>query len=126
MALAAPTPDGLLGGVVDAVAPITAGLGTTVNGLTGFGQNEGGHRDEGHGEIKLPIGNNYGHNLESNYGNGGFGNNGYNGGGYQGHGNGPEHIGNGGYNAVAPEHYGNGGGYRSNGPEGFGNGGYGH
>ncbi|KAJ1667548.1 hypothetical protein EV178_001277 [Coemansia sp. RSA 1646] len=29
-------PDGTLGGVVDAIAPITAGLGTTLNGILGF------------------------------------------------------------------------------------------
>ncbi|KAJ2522204.1 hypothetical protein H4217_000895 [Coemansia sp. RSA 1939] len=32
-------PDGVLGGVVDAVAPITAGLGTTLNNLLGFTKN---------------------------------------------------------------------------------------
>ncbi|KAJ1722240.1 hypothetical protein LPJ53_003313 [Coemansia erecta] len=31
-----PRPDGTLGGVVDAVAPITAGLGVTLNNLLGF------------------------------------------------------------------------------------------
>ncbi|KAJ2332446.1 hypothetical protein GGI00_002783 [Coemansia sp. RSA 2681] len=38
MVAAAPLPraDGTLGGVVDALAPITAGLGVTVNNLAGF------------------------------------------------------------------------------------------
>ncbi|KAJ1643343.1 hypothetical protein J3B02_003905 [Coemansia erecta] len=31
-----PRPDGTLGGVVDALAPVTAGLGVTVNNLLGF------------------------------------------------------------------------------------------
>ncbi|KAJ2070042.1 hypothetical protein GGI08_000025 [Coemansia sp. S2] len=31
-----PIPEGTLGGVVDALAPITAGVGTTVNNLAGF------------------------------------------------------------------------------------------
>ncbi|KAJ1875170.1 hypothetical protein H4R99_002045 [Coemansia sp. RSA 1722] len=37
-----PHPDGTLGGVVDAVAPITAGLGVTVNNLLGFKDTPGG------------------------------------------------------------------------------------
>ncbi|KAJ1818259.1 hypothetical protein LPJ56_003882 [Coemansia sp. RSA 2599] len=31
-----PRPDGTLGGVIDALAPITAGLGVTINNLAGF------------------------------------------------------------------------------------------
>ncbi|KAJ2830848.1 hypothetical protein FBU31_002425 [Coemansia sp. 'formosensis'] len=31
-----PRPEGTLGGVVDALAPVTAGVGTTVNNLLGF------------------------------------------------------------------------------------------
>ncbi|KAJ2459493.1 hypothetical protein GGI02_005874, partial [Coemansia sp. RSA 2322] len=52
---AAPLPraDGTLGGVVDAIAPITAGLGVTLNNLLGFqdspsgGQGGGGTANSG-------------------------------------------------------------------------------
>ncbi|KAJ2399376.1 hypothetical protein GGI23_002690, partial [Coemansia sp. RSA 2559] len=53
-AAAAPvaSPAGTLGGVVDAVAPITGGVGQTLNGILGFGS--GGDSDDksgGSGDI---------------------------------------------------------------------------
>ncbi|KAJ1836142.1 hypothetical protein LPJ73_007661, partial [Coemansia sp. RSA 2703] len=140
MAIAAPTPDGLLGGVVDAVAPVTGGVGTTVNNLLGFGEGEGERGN--HGGDLGNLGNlgsynrnngNYGNGgyNNGNYGNGGFNNGGYNNGGYRApeheeHGgyqaHGPEHEEHGGYQAHGPEHeeHGNGG-YIANGPGGYGN-----
>ncbi|KAJ2716939.1 hypothetical protein H4R19_000338 [Coemansia spiralis] len=46
-AVARPVPDGLLGGVVDAVAPITAGLGEVLNKLLGFDNGAGFREDSG-------------------------------------------------------------------------------
>ncbi|KAJ2061017.1 hypothetical protein GGI17_003356 [Coemansia sp. S146] len=51
-----PIPDGVLGGVVDAAAPITAGLGVTLNNLLGFtdspsgGSGQGGNASGGSGQ----------------------------------------------------------------------------
>ncbi|KAJ2754163.1 hypothetical protein GGI19_002613 [Coemansia pectinata] len=51
-----PIPDGVLGGVVDAAAPITAGLGVTLNNLLGFtdspsgGSGQGGSASGGSGQ----------------------------------------------------------------------------
>ncbi|KAJ2490024.1 hypothetical protein IWW37_003499 [Coemansia sp. RSA 2050] len=44
-----PSPDGALGGVVDAVAPITAGLGVTLNQLLGFSDSPSGSGGQGGG-----------------------------------------------------------------------------
>ncbi|KAJ1883879.1 hypothetical protein LPJ81_007188, partial [Coemansia sp. IMI 209127] len=82
--LAAPAPAGLLGGVVDTVAPITGGVGDTLNGLLGFG-GPGSNRGVGGG---FPGG---GFPGGSGYPGGGFpGGSGYPSGGYHG--------------GVAPEH----------------------
>ncbi|KAJ2784233.1 hypothetical protein H4R18_001221 [Coemansia javaensis] len=42
-------PDAVLGGVVDAVAPVTAGVGTTLNNLLGFSSSGSGGSGSGSG-----------------------------------------------------------------------------
>ncbi|KAJ2760677.1 hypothetical protein IWQ57_006243, partial [Coemansia nantahalensis] len=45
VAVAHPVPDGLLGGVVDTLAPITTGLGEVLNRLLGFSNGAGSSDD---------------------------------------------------------------------------------
>ncbi|KAJ2768935.1 hypothetical protein IWQ56_002747 [Coemansia nantahalensis] len=45
VAVARPVPDGLLGGVVDTLAPITTGLGEVLNRLLGFSNGAGSSDD---------------------------------------------------------------------------------
>ncbi|KAJ2537641.1 hypothetical protein EV175_006660, partial [Coemansia sp. RSA 1933] len=45
------SPAGTLGGVIDAVAPITTGVGTTLNGVLGFGPGGAGGLPGGAGGL---------------------------------------------------------------------------
>ncbi|KAJ2894255.1 hypothetical protein GGI21_000344 [Coemansia aciculifera] len=71
-----PIPDGTLGGVVDAVAPITAGVGVTVDNLLGFkdtpaGGSGGNGGNGGNGGGSSGNGGNGGNGGGANGGNGG-------------------------------------------------------
>ncbi|KAJ2690570.1 hypothetical protein IWW39_000664 [Coemansia spiralis] len=69
-----PSPDGALGGVVDAAAPITAGVGTTLNNLLGFSDSpsgsggQGGNSSGGNGQGGNSGGNGQGGNASGGQG----------------------------------------------------------
>ncbi|KAJ2416023.1 hypothetical protein GGI10_001276 [Coemansia sp. RSA 2530] len=71
-----PSPDGALGGVVDAAAPITAGVGTTLNNLLGFSDSpsgsggQGGNSSGGNGQGGNSGGNGQGGNASGGQGGG--------------------------------------------------------